>query len=839
MDGLGIQKEGEQVGGYIPLTEVHKRPIKTPPKYDEIVPWLMSEFKRIERRQLGPERQRHYQMFIAQEFYQCKQYGFFEGQSYINPDVNRDGIYYQCDYFTQQVLALLTQWMQTDIELITNPDENSSEGLAASRAGSTILAYHTNRLDTATEEELTGLRAILEGAYLYYTYFDPASPAAGKYKIPIYKSQEVPNDNQAFNCPGCGAHGAASESSFNAPMVMGADIGGEQESSTEDKLEPPDQEAAEHQCPACGGQVDLLGPDTMTQYFTAGYQEGYKGEICGGSVDGFEVGLHPSARAAQPETSPWLFYRRRLQRSALEDMFSWWTPQYETPDKGLRLQKILENQLGSFSGGYGGESGATGTDYDDDMTTFTQVWFDVSCYAPYIFPERVEFKNGVIVEAGQALKEVFPDGIYLAVINNQIVDIRNENKNDHWTGGAYHPVPNSNWGLGVQSALWQQRLINDAFNFMVEAMRHLCAPTRLYNAAVMDGNDIVGNPSNLVPVDGYDPQMDLTKLMAVIPGPQIPPSISEFINMNVDAMKRNTGATDALLGQTQQNVSATDARQSKDAATAQSTLPMRIKAEVKAKRGQQILNLCQKHYIFDRSFPVEISSDYSRIEVKKFSNIDIQHKLYVVFADHSMIPRYPKDRRDDVVNAGMAGVWNPQLPTEQRRLLSEVFQVPYSGDKLGRQARKGEIRFDAIMQEVKKFYDFAKVDPASAMTLMMPDPVSGMPGIIHEILSQPTTSISIEFDDHAAQMEWINDWANSDRGLYADDFVFQIMTARFHEHKDAMLQINMSLSADAALASQPQMAAAQAAGSNLGGAALPVSKQVQQQGALAPGDNNA
>lgn len=820
----------------MPLEEVKKQSIKTPIKYDKLVPWLMSEFKRIERRQLGPERQRHYQMFLAQEFFQCRQYGFFEGQSYLNPDVNRDSVYYQCDYFSEQVLALLTQWMQTEIELVTNPDQNSSEGLAASRAASIILAYHENRFNTATEEELTGLRGILEGGYLIYTYFDPQSPAAGKYKVPIYASREVPNQDQAFNCPGCGAHGSAAESSFNAVMIPGMDVREEQSESAEQQL--TENEPLEHQCPACNGPVDLIGPDTMTEYYTNGYKEGFKGEVCSGGVDGFEVGLHPSARACQPETSPWLYYTRRVQTSVIQDYFDWWTPAYEAPSKGLRLQRILENQLGSFAGGYEGGPGTSGPDMDEDMTTFNQIWFDLSCYAPYVFPDRVEFKNGVIVEAGQKLKEVFPDGIYLAVVNNQIVDIRNEDKNNHWVGGAYHPVPNCNWGLGVQSALWQQRLINDAFNFMVEAMRHLCAPTRLYNAAAMDGNDINGNPNSLVPVEGLGPEGDMSKLIHTERANEIPVSIMQFIDRNVDAMQRNTGASNALLGQAEQNISATDARQSKDAAIAKSTLPMRIKAEVKAKRGQQILNLCQKHYLFTRSFPVEMSSDYSRFEVMEFNKTDIEHKLYVTYADHSMIPRYAGDRRNDVMAAAAAGVWNELVPPEQRRMMAGVFQVPYSGDKLGRQARKGEIRFDAIMKEVAKFREFAQADPQSAMTLMMPDPTSGLPSIVHDILSQPSTSISIEFDDHKSQMEWISEWANNDKGLYADDFVFQIMTARFHEHKDAMLQINMSLSADAALAAQPQMAAAQAAGSNLGGAALPVSKQVQQQGGLTPGDSN-
>lgn len=822
-------QEGTTPGDWL-SQEAYDRLVKrTPKKYDKLPEYLLSEYKKIERRESTSDRQRQYQMFMCMEFYQCKQYGFFESGSYINPDVNKDTIYYQCDYFSEQVFALLTQWMQTEIELIVNADENSADGKAAARAASIILAYYSKKLDTPTEEQLIGLRAILQGGYLIYTYFDPACPDAGKYKVPIYGSKEVPNDKRAFNCD-CGAAGPLVQASFNAPMVSGMDISEKGGETSQD-----DQEVETFQCPACAKPVEPIGPETMTELSVSGYKEGYKGSIKSRCADGLEIMLHPSARACQPETSPWLCYRTRVLKSVLEDMYWYCDIPYKTTENGLRLQQVLERQLGSFASSSTGVTSIGGGNDDDDMTTLTRIWFDVACYAPYCFPEDTKFKNGVIVPAGVRLSEVFPDGIYIAVVNNQIVDIRNENKNDHWVGGAYHPVPNSSWGLGIQSALWQQRLVNDAYNFMVEAMRHLCSPLRLFNASTLDGNDIAGNPSNLCPVNNVGPDGDITKLFHIAQAPQIPESVPQFIDRLVNVMQRNTGAGNGLLGQSQMNVSATDARQSKDAAIATATLPMRIKAQAYARRDEQRIKLIQKHYIFDRSFPTqEISNDYSKMEVMKFSAADIDRELYITFSSHSIIPKYLTDRRNDLLAAIQAGAYNDAVPVDQRRRIADVFQQPVSADKIGKQSRKAEVRYDAIVKEIAKFQAFAEADPESGMTLMMPHPETGLPSVIHTILSQPDTKISIEFDDHKAQMEWCSEWGNSDKGLYADEFLFQVITARFHEHSDAMLQVNQSLSADAALASQPQIMAAQAAGQQLGGAALPAGQHLQPQGAMAP-----
>lgn len=315
-------------------------------------------------------------------------------------------------------------------------------------------------------------------------------------------------------------------------------------------------------------------------------------------------------------------------------------------------------------------------------------------------------------------------------------------------------------------------------------------------------------------------------------------------------MQDSNGASPSLVGQVSANVSATDARQSKDAALANAALPTKIKGEVYAKRMEQTLRLVRKHLLFTRAFPAYLDGDYTRYEVQEFCGADIEVDIFITFAEYSAIPTWNTDRKNNFINALQNGAYNEQLKPEVRRRICEVFDEPYSANRQGAQRRKAEIRLTAIQSMLDGFYSFLSQDPMNAQMLlepeitMQPDPVTGIPvpvagmkRVVKEILTAPECAISIEFDDHNAMMEWCEDWGNSDRGIFADRLLYEIITARYHEHRNAGLQVEQALSAQAALSQQPAMQAAQSF-PQLGGAAMPSNSMPPPQGRLTPTDPN-
>lgn len=848
----GIEQEGIRPRDMMPANLAIKQDLQStnrkegPTTFDK---WVLSKWQTIKQADMVNERQRHDQQFIAQQFYQSRQYGFWQGDTYINPDANKDNVYYQCDYFSEQVQALVTQFCAADIQLIVTPSENSSKGQAAARAASCMVGFHQRKMATPVNEQMTALRAILQGGYLFYTFFDPNEKSSGKYKIPKYSQTTVPNPDQMYNCLECGQIGMASElggiqnaiheqAESEVEELLEANIAG-----GNGELSPLSQ--TPQNCPSCGAMAQLVGPPEITTVGIEGYEEGNKGEIVSILVDGFEVGLHPAARACDPSTSPWLYYNFRMSKGQLKQVFPNYKGNSGIAPIGLQRQRQLEQNLGSFGSSYtvGGSWGRSSV--DQDMVVVTMVWMRPHTYCSFTYEKDEPLYNGSVIPAGSKASDLFPDGLLTILVDGEVLDMRNEDMDDHWCGGPYRPVPNANWGLGIWSAIWQQRLINDAYNFYIEALKHNCSTQRLYNASVMDGNTIGSNPNSLTPID-LGPDTDLSKLMYFVPGPQIPSSVINFMDRARSDMRAQTGAQSALTGQAAANVSATDARQSKDAATATASLPTKIKAQVYARRMEQVLNLCKKHYVFTRTFPSYGSSDYSKLEIQQFAGSDINVDIFITFAEHSAIPTYKSDKTNDFMNAFQAGAWNKQLEPNVRRRICEVFNQPFSADKEGSQYRKAEIRFGAIERALQGFYALLDRDPSKIVLLepeitIQPDPTTGIPvpvpgqkRIITEILKTTETQISIWADDHQTMMEWCNDWANSDRGIFCDPLLYEIISARFYEHQDAMMQVSQAASARAALATAPQMQAAGSQAQELGGAALPQGSVQAQTGSLTP-----
>lgn len=766
-----VRAEGDP-GSWLPDDTMITRRYRVPSEADNIADWLVKKVRMMVDSNEASDRQRYYQQFMAQEFYQCRQSGFWRDNVYINPDPNQDSMFYQVDKFSPRVRILLLQWLQTMIDLTVYSGEDSAKGAAAARAGHTWIDWFMQDQHSPIDELTTGLRAILQGSYLFETYFDPT----------IGDFVEVPEYGMGMQ------------------------------------------------------EIDGAQYSAMQALGTKKYR---KGQVVSVTHDPIEWTFHPSARAMQPKTAPWIYQRRRALIPVLESIYWWAEIKRLQPDKALRYQMILEKRVGAFTGASGTSAGSHEA---KDQTNLERAWLDPCDYSNVFFKKETVFRNDVRVPAGTPLVEVFPDGIYAAVCGGELLDIWPEDKKKRLAGGVYWVVPSSANGLGVVSGIWQAKLGNDAYNMMIEALRYIIAPQRLFNASILDSGQVYyGNFNRQVPVYNMDPREALDKLMHVVPGGEIPVSVMEFLKEcgadmdtvmdTIDMMKLMSGRNGDKNFQVV-----------KEQINARAGLPGVVKGYVYSMRGQQAIELFQKYGIFPQKYSTKIMGDYSRYEVRELSQADVRGDLIVGYEENSTVPRSPGDRQANLVKAISAGAYDPQQDPEVRKQLSEAFQVPYTGDKMNVQRRKCQIRIDEILKQYEKMSAFMAQDPAAAMEFMQPDPMTGVPFAVSAILSVAPnpqadtvgTLIETESDNHDIFIEEIQSFINSDKGIYADALLKEVMTRRMLEHRVARSTVQQAVSAEAAYAQMPQLETAQALGQGMGGTPLPVDRNVMPEGQLTP-----
>ena len=361
-------------------------------------------------------------------------------------------------------------------------------------------------------------------------------------------------------------------------------------------------------CPSCfSPSVEVEPPQVQTIEAVVG-QKPYKlGQMRGISVPYTELRHELSCSA---EESPWMRWKRKLRMEEVKERF----PGLKIPssnlgnerDPGLAVEESLRRNVA--------QSGRNGTGAqirgDESYTVLTQWWLTPCMYSDYTFPTNIETVGGESIPAGTKAVEMFPDGMYIAIVDgvDAPVQIRNECHKWHWVTAPYRLQMFSGLGIGINDAMEMQRQWNVVLSLIFEQIRSSALPGWLYDQDAISPDDVrlLGQPQNSVPVStmGRENYTSLQQFVHQMQPGTMPAQLFQYIAQLDSNMQTASGAlvNEGVPGM--DSKTATGAELMNMAANQHNAPEFALKGDADVRSMKVLFDLAQKHYVEPRYLPL-------------------------------------------------------------------------------------------------------------------------------------------------------------------------------------------------------------------------------------------
>jgi len=759
------------------------------------------------------------------------------------------------------------KWTQSATDVIIRAARDTDEAQGAARAAQTVVDHYERLLFPETfKQNEAGLAQC--GKYARYFYY--SDEAEGGYaRREITEQQQVKFGEDAALCADCGWMGSAGELP-GQPIAGGAGGLGQQPADSpglpsgsggDDMLpaqlgptgapvgaEPPlegepirpipgaPQDIASAQagglqaglapsppeevpqpgagaqvpapaCPQCGSPNVVVTPATEeTLEVVTGHEDIKLGDICVESVPAFEL-THDIG--CSPEDSDWLHRERRIRTAKLQSVFPGLKIKSTEPESsGLKAEEALKRSAGNQGGGRQGDSGK------GEFSTFHQWWLAPCLYENKVLKQEIQAATGEVIPAGTRLGEVFPDGLYLALVDGVEgpVDVRNESHRDHWVGGVYHTKPMSGLGMGIGDMIEGQRQYNLVMSMIYTVLRTCASPATLYDQRLLPNgtSQYLGNPLKSIPVDLSRMPEGFHLSNAVHQLAPKPPA-GEYFNyaQQLDYhLQKTSDVTDFSGGLPGvNNETATGANIA--AANSQSLFaPMLAnKAEVDRRSALKIIQLYKRHMADERY--LSISGRRAEQDGVWLKGADLTTDIIAEVRPESYLPQTNLERRErlggflEMVGAlGGLPVALSEFPGFTEKI-SEAFDIDLGGDDYSAAGELCRQRVEQMKKVLPQAQEYAAmlppsepvVDPMTGMPAV--DPMTGMPVeqpidpvaeagavLVEALVPKP----SVKEMGHEAAVNWLRDWITTDDGLNAPPELRAGVEALIDFHLEAMAQ---------------------------------------------------
>lgn len=341
-----------------------------------------------------------------------------------------------------------------------------------------------------------------------YLQWESDARTFGKVDVPQYAPKTVTLEPGGYACPNCG--------------------GKSEQPQTVDALDEMGQPTQQTVCPSCGGELaDFHYQEPMTtqvpEYVgTATFpQAGPKVTLC----TGMTVTIPQDTRNLRD--APWLLYEYEEHRGVLLEFF------------GEKLRKLVEEGSGNVKGGKSAAGSAIAVQSRQAQYTMTgqampaiQNRWTFSRY--WLRPAMYEY---VKKEEREMLKQQFPDGVKVSLVDGVIVDMVGEDLGDVWTVG----VPESGKSLIHKPICWgilgHQDIINDFYQIMIANLER-GLPSFIFDPEVIDRDALSRKsylPAEAVPAKRSAGNL-IEKSIAKLPTASFPdqaPVIASAVETNV------------------------------------------------------------------------------------------------------------------------------------------------------------------------------------------------------------------------------------------------------------------------------------------------------------------
>lgn len=573
-------------------------------------------------------------------------------------------------------------------------------------------------------------------------------------------------------------------------------------------------------CPSCGSaNVEVEEPEAQEIEVVTGTKKRKLGQMRAISVPYTQL-RHEIACSA--EESPWLRWKRRCRIEEVQAQFPKLritpTPNNNDRDPGLMVEESLRRSVA--------QTGAPRTwstqKTDDQYTNFTQWWLAPSMYADYVFPASMETVAGEQIPMGAKASELFPDGMYVAMVEgvDTPVQVRNESHKWHWVTCPYRLQMFSGLGIGINDAMEMQRQWNVTLSLVFEQIRSSSLPGWLYDKDAISPDDVrlLGQPQNSVPVSTRNREgvTHLEQLVHQMSPGQLPSHIPWYIGQLDANMQTATGGlvNEGVPGMDSKTLGGAELMNT--AANQHNAPEYALKGDADVRSMKVLFDLAKKHYVEPRYLP--LSGKFGKQDGVWLSNADFangQIRWEVVGETYMPSTRMDKEERYQKLLMAFGGPQGLMLAKQTMpTLVYEMCDVlgiydlddEYAATTVLCRQRLDQVKeFSAQSQSLlmqaqqmaAMYPPMAQVDPMTGQLMPPPDPTAELAQMILANLQPPPC---LEEPGHKIAMDWYREILIDDEIKQADPLTRACVVALIRAEAQFMAEEGQIMGAMAQMA---------------------------------------
>lgn len=748
----------------------------------DFLEWVRAMAKMIDAENHEEELRRVRKITKMMRYYRGEQRGFWSASTgewvTINPDdfEPRDAAMLLINnQIRPMVKSLLKEWSRSRSRMKVIATDDTRQKKGAARYATARLSKLQEKIMPESFRQTEGKSAVLTGNYLRYSLYNRKGKG-GVASLPKVEKFKSKSHEDYWECPECDQEGDVSQ------LTKGSAAYGSEQNVP---------------CPECGykkvkvvrGKEQNLSKMSKIDRVKVGCPDTR-------FVDVREVKVHLRARTI--EQTPYLRRSQYILCSVLREQFPWanikplppkpvtrYIQETELATGGAKSRSALQDIEEYGAAGLGG------------MTHFDQIWLRPSLYFDCKAKHDVILNGGEIIKKGEKYLDKYPNGMYVSLSGETLLDVRRELMEHYWAHGAYETLIESFWGDGLDDLIPMQELVNEMQSLFVENIIYNASPKIIYNPYLIESAMLSNNPSEMTPMSRNAKRDDKpSNAVYQMAGMSIARDVPEAKIAAVDDMRTQSGAHLAMQGSNDRTLTtATAMTIAREAGTALLGPPLALKSQVDVTWAYQILRMCQEYWV-DGVDDFALGN-YSVQEAKWFRECDLEEDLEITVEPGSWTPRTELEIKNDFltfVTAGgiPLGFANPMVPLEIKQKAAELMRMPVDLDKLQPDMRNAELRIEQLQQAAKILIDAGVILPSTES---------------EEIVAMLVADIPVDqyIDEHAVIVDVYKAWFKKDEGKYAPVVVaeaIRLLIQRHMEAQQALADESFQAEAKYALAAQ-------------------------------------
>lgn len=536
------------------------------------------------------------------------------------------------------------------------------------------------------------------------------------------------------------------------------------------------------------------------------------------------------------EDSEWMRWKRRMRTESVKAKF----PNLKIPppnsrkaDPGLQYEDAMRRSVATSAGGGNDRLQRNNRFYTD----FTQWWFTPCMYSDYVFPTNVETVAGETIPAGTKAIDLYPDGMYVAMLEgvDAPLQVSNEDKKWHWVTAPYHLRLFTGLGIGINDAVEMQRQWNLILSLVFTQIRTAALPGWLYAKDSIKPEEArtLGQPQNSVPVAvrNFGEGTRIEQLVHQMAPGQIPSHIPWYVGQLDANMQTSMGAlvNEGVPGT--DSKTATGAQIFQSGAQQHNAPEFALKGDADTRSAYVLFELSKKYFVEPRYLPLngkhgkqggiwlsaaDLKNGQVRFRAVKDSwmpntKMDKQEaisKLLLQFGGIQGLMVAMQTMPDFVDQCAEAfgidiqgDIFEPTVILERQRIDQLTEMAPQYAALVEQQAAMNDLAVEAAMATAETAV------PVDAPPLPV-DPMTGMPGpppdpldtVGMQMVEDLTPPVEIEEPAHMIAIKWLRELALDDEMKEADPLVRAAWKALIKAHLEAEAQVQMIMQQFAAIA---------------------------------------